>query len=102
MPNPNYERGVRFEREVMTELEARGYAVIRASGSHGQFDVVGYRSDRPVELVQCKVLKKGSKTEADRMTRNFALNPPLEPSKYFHQVLEVKVLDDKLRVTAVV
>jgi Holliday junction resolvase len=102
MANPNYNRGVRFEREVMKEWEAKGYAVLRTAGSHGAFDVIAYHPNRPVEFIQCKVLQKGSIKEAHTMTKRFVDTPPLRPSKYFHQVLEVKVTGENARITGTV
>jgi len=70
MGNPNYQRGVRFERALMKEfkeelgikkkgcLSNKNGLLIRASGSHGEYDVV-YVNHRNKEVifVQCKVVK---------------------------------------------
>lgn len=40
MPNRRYEKGVRLERRIKAYMEARGYTVIRASGSHGKADLI--------------------------------------------------------------
>lgn len=88
MANPNYTRGRAYEYEVMKEFEGQGYSVIRASGSHGEYDVVAYRSQHPVEFVQCKVVR--TETEANRMIKKF--KEDTIPSKYYHQSLKVKVL----------
>jgi len=69
MPNKNYQRGVRFERKLMEEfkdeigikkgLTGKNGFVIRASGSHGKFDVVSVNyKKKEVKFFQCKV-KKG-------------------------------------------
>ena len=40
MPNKNYRRGARAEYELMNKLKSMGMTVIRASGSHGAFDII--------------------------------------------------------------
>ena len=39
MPNKNYNRGVRFERELVNVLKAAGCEVTRSAGSKGRWDV---------------------------------------------------------------
>jgi Holliday junction resolvase len=38
-----YQRGIRREQQVMEQLRAEGYLVMRAPGSHGQPDVVAVK-----------------------------------------------------------
>ena len=67
MPNPNYKRGVRLEREVVDIFKKAGYGVIRTAGSHSPWDVVlvKYTQGGGVDLkkicfvafVQCKTKK---------------------------------------------
>ena len=63
MPNPNYERGVRLEREIMQIFKDNGYIVMRTAGSHSPFDVVLIKESAElkkicfVAFVQCKVKK---------------------------------------------
>ena len=45
MPNANYQRGVRFERALVTALKACGAEAARTAGSHGRYDVVAVASD---------------------------------------------------------
>ena len=87
--NKNYESGRRLEYEIMKRWEERGYSVARSAGSHGIWDVCAVRWDRSVELIQCKVTKE--RRVAENMVRDFKSNPPLTPSKYFHQSLVVKI-----------
>ena len=66
----NYRKGADFERTVKADLEARGYLVIRAAGSHGIMDLVAFRPPRAPHatgetwLVQCKI--HGTISPADR------------------------------------
>lgn len=96
--NSNYNRGVRFERQVMAEWTARGYQVSRTAGSHSSWDVIAYRSDHPVVLIQCKCLKTGTVAQAINLVKNFKAEPPLFPSRFFHQVIEVYAMKAKYRV----
>lgn len=54
MPNKNYQRGVRYERKIQSDI---GMNSIRAAGSHGVFDVIAYNKDT-VRFIQCKASKK--------------------------------------------
>lgn len=74
MPNKNYQRGVRLEREVMQIFKKHGYSVARTAGSHSPFDVVLFketeqlkRECRVLVLVQCKThiqkMKGGKKND---------------------------------------
>lgn len=53
MTNRSYRRGYQAELRAKRILERLGYTVIRAAGSHGLFDVCGFRRDGVV-LVQVK------------------------------------------------
>ena len=67
MPNKNYERGVRLEREVVDIFKQNGWDAVRTAGSHSPFDVVltKYTQGRGIDsnkicfvaFVQCKVKK---------------------------------------------
>jgi Holliday junction resolvase len=64
MSNPNYDAGVRLEREVMAIFKREGYEVARTAGSHGPWDVILLKRGRGREyevrclvLVQCKTRK---------------------------------------------
>lgn len=54
MPNKNYQRGVRYERKIQSDI---GMNSIRTAGSHGVFDVIAYNKD-VVRFIQCKASKK--------------------------------------------
>ena len=63
MPNKNYLRGVRLEREVIAIFKAAGYQALRTAGSHSPYDVVIWKETKEnkkicfVAFVQCKVKK---------------------------------------------
>ena len=86
--NPNYRSGRAFEYETMREWESKGCKCIRASGSHGEFDVIAYRPDHPPTFIQCK--KVATVAQADRLMEAFRENTC--PSRYYHQQLFIKVL----------
>ena len=98
MANRKYEQGTRFEREVIKDYEAMGWHCIRASGSHGAFDVVAIHSDNYIHLIQCKVTK--DEKLADRMLVNFYKNPPLPRGRYV-QRMHVKIPRKGTHITIV-
>lgn len=57
----NYEKGVRFEREIIELFKQAGYQVVRAAGSHSPFDFVAIKTtsqnEKRVYFIagQCKV-----------------------------------------------
>lgn len=69
MPNRNYERGARLEREVINIFKKHGYEATRTAGSHSPFDVIIWKKSEKlkkimfVAFVQCKT------------TKNLNLNP---------------------------
>jgi hypothetical protein len=91
--NKNYQAGRRAEYECMKRWRAKDYIAVRSAGSHGPWDVCAVRWDRPTELIQCKVTE--SETVAKGLLKAFKTLPPFTPSRYFHQVLEVKVKGSK-------
>ena len=64
MPNRNYLRGRIKEWECQEILEKNGYSTIRASGSHGVFDVVAIDAIT-VRMIQCKREKDSKKKIED-------------------------------------
>jgi Holliday junction resolvase len=63
MPNSNYRAGRDLEYAAAKDLEANGYFVIRAAGSHGLADLIGFKPGE-VLIVQCKT--DGKMTPAQR------------------------------------
>lgn len=66
----------------------------RASGSHGDFDLVGIpRSNTgPCVGIQCKYTK--DLASARRLMKAFKANPPLPPGEHV-QILEVRVKGER-------
>lgn len=89
--NPNYRAGRLFEYETIRDYRAIGYSCIRASGSHGEYDLVAYRKDCKPVLVQCKRVSKAS--EAKRLGKVFSSS--IQSSPYYYQCLRVKVKGSK-------
>lgn len=53
MPNKNYLRGVRFERQILEELSNKKYITMRTAGSHGVADVIAI-GENHTRLIQAK------------------------------------------------
>lgn len=85
--NKNYIAGRKLEYDTMASWRDAGYEVIRASGSHGLYDIVAFRLDRKAEFIQCK--RVGDETTAKRIIKQF--KETTIPSQFYHQVLAVKV-----------
>jgi len=59
MPNKRYISGRRLEYQVRNFFKSAGFSTIRASGSHGEWDIIAVDdSTRTIYLVQCKRNKK--------------------------------------------
>lgn len=93
MPNTNYLRGVRFERLRKKRWEEAGYHVIRASGSHGKFDLVAIYPGGIVNLIQCKVT--ASMKGVGKMVNDFQKKPPMLKSVSYNQCLEIWVRSER-------
>lgn len=78
-----------MEYERKKAWEKTGYVVLRTAGSHGPFDLVAIRDGGHINLIQCKSVERDS--EAIRLIDTFRAKPPLTPSRFYHQCLEVKV-----------
>lgn len=92
MPNPNYQRGRRLEWEVKKDLESEGFIVMRASGSHGIFDLIALKEFEDltchVRLIQCKVTK--NKKTIPKLLKDFTESLPFSQEN-FSQHLVVKI-----------
>jgi len=55
MVNNNYRNGAARERRIKHQLEAKGYIVIRSSGSHSKIDLIAInlKTER-ILFIQCK------------------------------------------------
>ena len=86
MPNKRYLSGVRAERKLKAELEAQGYLTIRASGSHGPFDLAGIHKETGfVRLIQVK----STKGSVEPLFRQFADNLVLPNCDHYTQEIWV-------------
>ncbi len=95
MPNANYLRGVRFERERQQAYEIEGWDCMRTAGSHGGADLIAISPKGDVRLIQCKVTSDVA--SVDRLFKSFRERPPFghrERARY-HQVMEVKIKGSK-------
>src|SRR5262245_47186705 len=61
-PMKRYEKGKRAEKKSRAWLEARGYFVIEARGSHGPCDLIAIDGER-VRVVQVKSGRRPSKAD---------------------------------------
>jgi len=102
MPNSNYERGVRFERERKAAWEEQGYVCLRTAGSHGFADLICVHPDKPTVFVQCKVLSDGAEKQAYMLIRKFKQDPPIATSRYYRLCMEVKSMADRKLTTGTV
>lgn len=100
MPNKQYIAGRALEYAVMDYWRKQGYTVVRSAGSHGEWDVMAVKEDRPVDLIQCKRVDTAAAEK--RMIASFKSNPPLTPSNHYHFVLVTKVKGKKEFTTTTV
>lgn len=98
MSNSNYVAGRAFEYETMRTWEARGYMAIRASGSHGAYDIIAFRPDRKPEMVQCK--RTSDLATANRLLLSFKADTV--PSRHYHQTMSVKIKGTREPIEVVV
>lgn len=94
MPNKNYVAGRNFEYARKKVWESKGYVVIRASGSHGPYDLIAIKVREPVALIQCKRVRH--EKDAYKIIRKFIKNPPLSTFGHYIQVIEVHVVGGKV------
>lgn len=87
MPNKQYLAGRRWEYECAADLRLRGFKVIRASGSHGEYDLVAYAPDKKPIFIQCKRVE--SKTTGTRLVKNWMQST--KPEEHYHQKMMVRV-----------
>lgn len=59
MPNYSYNRGSKFERDLLTKLQAKGYDGVRSAGSHSSVDILAWNA-REFYAIQCKSSKQES------------------------------------------
>lgn len=82
MPNKNYLKGRRLEYKAKKELEADGWIMLRASGSHGFFDLAGIHPDLQGTIwLQLKGTNEPS--AVDRLIKEFKDTLPVPESPYY-------------------
>lgn len=91
MPNKQYQAGRRFEYECIRMWEKRDYKCIRASGSHGLYDIVAFRPDRKPEFIQCK--RVADSPQGRRLIEKF--REDTISAAFFHQTIAVRVKGTK-------
>jgi len=67
MPNANYIKGIRFEREIVNKERKEGNIAFRSAGSHSPVDVVVIDKDfKQIWFIQAKTgQKKHTKLEKE-------------------------------------
>lgn len=66
MPNPNYEKGRRFEYKVRDNFRKRGYIVYRSAGSHSPADLVAMKAGEII-LIQCQTYPNFAKAKVEQL-----------------------------------
>ena len=91
MPNKRYLSGVRAERKLKAVLEGQKFLVIRASGSHGEFDLVAIpKYGGMVKLIQVKSVKGQKTAKAINVIMDkFLTTLPLPDSLHYTQEIWV-------------
>ena len=75
MPNAKYLSGRHFEYLAKKELEHDGWVVLRASGSHGLYDLAAAYPDSPMtRWIQVKSTQ--DKWTAQHLGKDFSKHPP--------------------------
>jgi len=102
MSNKNYRSGRDLEYSRMKYYKSLGCRVIRASGSHGIFDLCIFHPNGSVWGIQCKLVDTLGKANA--LLEKWKSNPPIQDkvTNKFIQVLEVKVKGSNSIYTSVV
>lgn len=77
----NYKKGARNEYRTMRLLEGAGFTAVRAAGSHGPFDVLGWNASGFI-LVQVKT--NGWPTPAER-EKLASISVPPNAQKLVHR-----------------
>jgi hypothetical protein len=70
----------------MKKYREAGCKVVRASGSHGEFDIIAWRSGVKPNFIQCKVV--GTVGDGGRLAEAWRAR---ESEQWFHQTLVIKL-----------
>jgi hypothetical protein len=79
MPNSKYRAGRDLEYAAARDLEANGYLVIRAAGSHGLADLIAFKPGELV-IVQCKADGKMTAAQRGKLYEMAAMVPASPPA----------------------
>ena len=84
MPNKNYLRGVKFERDLVNKARAQGLISGRMAGSHSPYDL--YIIDAKLEhvmFIQCKTKKAKKEKISEKWVQ---MSPPMAAQVTFEKV----------------
>ncbi len=90
VPNIQYIRGRNTEYKAMRELEAEGYTCLRASGSHGVFDVIAWK-ETDILFIQCKREKTNSGKSRSRSQEKCSRHPHQDLNHYSEDVEHIQM-----------
>jgi hypothetical protein len=94
VPNKRYLSGRRFEYARAKAWRDTGYAVTRAAGSHGFYDLYCAKAYAPMVCIQCKRVR--TVKQAERLIAKFIANPPFPPGAVsWNQRIEVYITSTK-------
>jgi hypothetical protein len=79
MPNAKYRAGRDLEYAAARDLEANGYLVVRAAGSHGLADLIAFKTGELL-IVQCKTDGKMTAQQRYRLTELACMVPASPPA----------------------
>jgi Holliday junction resolvase-like predicted endonuclease len=89
MPNKNYRKGRAAEYLLKHQLEREGFLVIRASGSHGEFDLIAaHRETGFIRFIQVKSTNREQRTSA--LQGKFAARLPLPHTDHYTQEIWIR------------
>ncbi len=77
-----------MEYKARKQLISEGWITIRASGSHGVFDLVAFRDDMPAYGIQVKATT-GGMSQVAYLIKKFKASPPLKVSQLYTQAMWV-------------
>ena len=68
--NKNYQKGVRYERQLVNEARAEGKIAFRSAGSHSPIDLaIIDTKNKQIQFIQCKT-GKAPTTKAEKQFKD--------------------------------
>jgi predicted RNA binding protein YcfA (HicA-like mRNA interferase family) len=94
--NERYTKGRNFEYQIKKIFEKKGFKVMRASGSHGLFDLIAFKkngSEIETIFIQAKSYKKSSKSNARKILEDILKKMNILPQeeRFFHSKIGRKI-----------